>query len=103
MEIFLTASEARQKFLRLLDDVKEGERVVITRRGKPAAVVIGFERHQLLSELARLWQDPQSLSHIRDAHEEVRTGRVFRLKGTPTVKRLVQLARKKGVLKASGG
>ena len=103
MEIFLTASEARQKFLRLLDDVKEGERIVITRRGKPAAVVIDFERHQLLSELARLWQDPQSLSHIRAAHEEVRTGRVFRLKGTPTVKRLVQLARSKGVLKASGG
>ena len=103
MEIFLTASEARQKFLRLLDDVKEGERIVITRRGKPAAVVIDFERHQLLSELARLWQDPQSLSHIRAAHEEVRTGRVFRLKGTPTVKRLVQLARSKGVFKASGG
>jgi len=103
MERFLTASEARQKFLRLLDDVKEGERVIITRRGKPEAVVIDFERHQLLSELARLWQDPQSLSHIRAAHEEVRAGRTVRLKGTPTVKRLVQLARNKGVLKARSG
>ncbi len=103
MESFLTASEARQKFLRLLDKVKQGERVVITRRGKPAAVVIDFERHQLLSELARLWQDPQSLSHIRRAHEEVRTGRVVRLKGAPTVKRLVQLARTKGRLKARSG
>jgi len=103
MERFLTASEARQKFLRLLDDVKEGERVVITRRGKPEAVVIDFERHQLLSELARLWQDPQSLSHIRAAHEEVRTGRTAHLKGTPTVKRLVQLARSKGLLKARSG
>jgi prevent-host-death family protein len=103
MERFLTASEARQKFLRLLDDVKDGERVVITRRGKPAAVVMDFERHQLLSELARLWQDPQSLSHIRAAHEEVRTGRVVRLKGPLTVKRLVQLARKKRVLKARSG
>ena len=103
MERFLTASEARQKLLRLLDDVKEGEQVVITRRGKPAAVVIDFERHRLLSELARLWQEPQSLSHIRAAHEEVRTGRVVRFKGVPTVKRLVQLARSKGVLKARSG
>jgi prevent-host-death family protein len=103
MERFLTASEARQKLLRLLDDVQEGERVVITRRGKPAAVVIDFEHHQLLSELARLWQDPQSLSHIRAAHEEVCTKRTVRLKGSPTVKRLVQLARSKGLLKARRG
>ena len=103
MERFLTATEARQRFLKLLDEVREGERVVITHRGKPAAVVIGFERHQLLSELARLWQDPKTLSHIQAAHEEVRTGRVFRLKGPPTIKRLVQLARSKGILKRRSG
>jgi prevent-host-death family protein len=103
MDRFLTATEARQQLLKLLDEVKEGERVIITRRGKPAAVVMDFERHQLLTELARLWQDPQSLAHIRVAHEEARTGRVLRLKGTPTIKRLVELARSKGVLKARGG
>jgi prevent-host-death family protein len=103
MDRFLTATEARQKFLRILDDVKEGERVVITRRGKPAAVVIDFERHQLLAELARLWQDPQSLTYIRTAHEEARAGRAVRLKGAPTIKRLVQLARAKGVLRARRG
>lgn len=102
MERFLTATEARQRFLKLLDEVKEGERVVITHRGKPAAVVIDFERHQLLSELARLWQDPQTLSHIRAAHEDLHAGRVYRLKGIPTMKRLISLARKKGLLRASG-
>ena len=66
---FLTATEARQRFLKLLAEVKGGERIIITHRGKPAAVVIDFERLQLLTELARLWQDPQSLSHIRAAHE----------------------------------
>jgi len=103
MDRFLTATEARQQFLKLLDEVKEGERVIITRGGKPAAVVIDFERHQLLAELARLWQDPQSLAHIRGSHEEARAGRVLRLKGTPTVKKLVELARSKGMLKARGG
>jgi prevent-host-death family protein len=103
MDRFLTATEARQQFLKLLEDIKEGEQVVITRRGKPAAIVIDFERHQLLAELARLWQDPQSLRLIRAAHEEARTGRVYRLKGMPTVKRLVQLASKKGILKRRSG
>jgi prevent-host-death family protein len=102
MDIFLTATEARQRFLKLLAEVKEGERVIITHRGKPAAAVIDFERLQLLTELARLWQDPQSLGHIRAAHADLRAGRVYRLKGIPTIKRLVALARKKGLTKPSG-
>lgn len=103
MDRFLTATEARQQFLKLLDEIRQGERVIITRRGKPAAVVMDFERHQLLAELARLWQDPRSLAYIRAAHEESRAGRVLRLKGAPTVKRLVRLARSKGLLKSRGG
>ena len=77
MDRFLTATEARQKFLKLLNEVQQGERVIITRKGKPTAAVIDFERLLLLTELTRLWQDPQSLSHIRAAHEEVRAGRYF--------------------------
>ena len=102
MDIFLSATEARQRFLKLLSDVKEGERVIITQRGKPTAAVIDFERLQLLTELAGLWQDPESLSHLRAAHDDLREGRVYRLKGVPTVKRLLGLARKKGLL-ISGG
>jgi prevent-host-death family protein len=102
MDKFLTATEARQRFLKLLEEVHEGERIIVTHRGKPAAVIIDFERLQLLTELARLWQDPQSLDHIRAAHEDLRAGRVYRMKGVPTVQRLVELARKKGLLKPSG-
>ena len=103
MDKFLTATEARQQLLKLLTEVQEGERVIITRRGKPTAAIIDFERLQLLTELGRLWQDPQSLAHIRAAHDEVKAGRVFRLKGAATVKRLVTLARSKGLLKRRGG
>ena len=102
MDIFLSATQARQRFIKLLSDVKEGERVIITQRGKPTAAVIDFERFQLLTELARLWQNPKSLSHIRAAHEDLRAGRVYRLKGVPTVKRLIGLARKKGLLRPGG-
>ena len=103
MDKFLTATEARQQFLKLLEEVREGERFIITHRGKPTAVIIDFERLQLLAELGRLWQDPRSLARIHAAHDEVKTGRVYRLKGTPTVKRLVSLARSKGLLKRRGG
>lgn len=102
MDRFLTATEARHRFLKLLDEAKEGERVIITRHGKPTAAVIDFERLQLLTELARLWQEPQSLDHIRAAHEDLRAGRVYRLKGVPTVQRLIGLARKKGLLRRTG-
>ncbi|HEU5352781.1 MAG TPA: type II toxin-antitoxin system prevent-host-death family antitoxin [Terracidiphilus sp.] len=33
----IQASEAKAKFLRILDDVERGESVVITRHGKPVA------------------------------------------------------------------
>ncbi len=103
MDKFLTATEARRQFLKLLKEVREGERVIITHRGKPTAVIIDFERLQMLIELSRLWQDPQSLAHIRAAHDEAKTGRVYRLNGVPTVKRLVSLARSKGLIKRHGG
>ena len=103
MDIFLTATEARQRLLKLLAEVKGGERVIITHRGKPTAAVIDFERLQLLTELARLWQDPQSLSYIRAAHEEVRAGQTIKVKGVPTVKKLAALARSKGLFKRPRG
>jgi prevent-host-death family protein len=103
MDIFLTATEARQRLLKLLADIKDGERVIITHRGKPAAVMMDFERLQLLTELARLWQDPQSLSYIRAAREEVRAGKTIKAKGVPTVKKLAALARSKGLFKRPRG
>ena len=102
MDIFLSETEAKQRFRKVLSEVKEGERVIITRRGKPTAAVIDFERLQLLTELAGLWQDPESLSHLRSAHDDLRAGRVYRLKGVPSAKRLLGLARKKGLLRPGG-
>ncbi len=61
MDIFLSESEAKQRFRKVLSEVKEGDRVIITRRGKPTAAVIDFERLQLLTELARLCKIPSRL------------------------------------------
>ena len=103
MDRFLTATEARQQFLKLLAEVQEGERIIITHRGKPTAAIIDFERLQLLTELGRLWQDPEALAYIRTAHDEVKAGRTFHLQTPATVKRLAALARKRGLVKSRGG
>ncbi len=79
MDIFLSETETKQRFRKVLSEVKERERVIITRRGKPTAAAIDFERFQLSTELAGLWQDPQSLRHLRSAHDDLRAGRVYRL------------------------
>jgi hypothetical protein len=50
------------------------------------------QRDDLATEVTRLWQDLQSLAHIRIAHKEVRAGQVLRLKEPLTIKRLIELA-----------
>ena len=39
MERYLTTSEAQQKFLTLIDEVGEGDPIIITKRGVPKAVI----------------------------------------------------------------
>ena len=76
MDTYITATEARQRFLQLLDEVQQGDQVIVTRHGTPAAVLIDFERLETLKSLARLWQDPEALRAMKEANEQVKTGRV---------------------------
>ncbi|MEE9550642.1 MAG: type II toxin-antitoxin system prevent-host-death family antitoxin, partial [Candidatus Binatia bacterium] len=40
MERYLTTSEARQKFLTLVNEVEDGDQIVITKRGVPKATIV---------------------------------------------------------------
>lgn len=99
MERYLTASEARQRFLQLLDEAQDGDPIVVTRRGLPAVVLIDFERLETLKRLARLWQDPEALGAMREAEEDVHAGRVLRTRRVPAVRQLVERARKQRLLR----
>ncbi len=48
-----------------------GERVVVTRRGKPAAAIVPVEDLQLLQQL----EDEMDAQAVREALEEARTGK----------------------------
>jgi len=58
------------KFLRLA----EKEEVVITRHGKPAGILIGFESEDDWFDY-RLEHDPRFLRRVEESRESLRTGR----------------------------
>ena len=46
----VTAREANQKFSELLSDVEDGEQVLITKHGRPVAVLSPYQQAQLRPE-----------------------------------------------------
>ena len=99
MERYVTVSDARQRFLQLVEETLEGDQIVVTKRGTPAVVLIDFERLETLKRIARLWQDPEAMRAMREASEDVKAGRVLKLKQMPSVSELLKTAREKGLLR----
>lgn len=99
MERYITTSEARQKFLNLVEDVADGDQVIVTKQGKPKAVLVNFEQLQTLKAVAQLWQDPEALRAMRNSFADAKAGRVLRLSGAPTVQRILAAARKTGLIR----
>lgn len=62
------------RFLRLA----EKEEIVITRHGKPAGILIGFESEDDWFDY-RLENDPRFLKRVEQARESLRSGRGTRL------------------------
>ena len=65
-------SEAKDELSRLLREA-ETEEIVITRRGKPAGVLIGFASEDDWSDY-RLENDPRFLARIGRARASLRAG-----------------------------
>jgi prevent-host-death family protein len=70
-------SEIKDDLSRYLREA-ETQEIVITRHGKPAGVLIGFESEEDWFEY-RLENDPRFLRRIEQARESLRTGRGVRL------------------------
>ena len=98
MERYLTKSEARQKFLSLVDEVADGDQVVITNRGMPQAVLVNFEYLETLKAMGRILQDPEALRAMGESLSDVKRGRVLKFRGTPELAKILAAARKKGLV-----
>jgi prevent-host-death family protein len=70
-------SEVKDDLSHLLREAAKGD-IVITRHGKPAGVLIGFESEDDWFEY-RLENDPRFLRRIEKARKSVRSGRGVRL------------------------
>ena len=63
----VTAREANQRFARLLSSVEDGEQVVITKRGRPVAIVSPYrpdlseERKAAIEHLKKVMNEPVEL------------------------------------------
>ena len=99
MDRYVTIHETKQKFLSLVEEAEDGGEVIITKQGKPKAVIVNFEQLQTLKAVARLWQDPEALLAMRKSLHEVRAGKIVKLSGTPSVVKILTTARKKGFLR----
>jgi prevent-host-death family protein len=73
-------TEARAHLTELLDEVEaRHEHVVITRNGRPVAVVVSPDEWEALAETVEILQDEETLAALRESEEDVRAGRVFSL------------------------
>lgn len=99
MDRYVTASEGRQRFLQLVKEVSSGDQVIVTKHGAPSVVLIDFERLTTLQRMAALWQDPEALRAMHEAHADMKAKRVVRLRTVPTVRKLLKAARAKGLVR----
>ena len=75
-------SEVKDDLSRYLREAESRE-IVITRHGKPAGVLIGFESEEDWFEY-RLENDPRFLRRIEQARSSLRAGRGIRLEDLET-------------------
>jgi prevent-host-death family protein len=75
-------AEVKDDFSRFLR-LAESEEILITRHGKPAGVLIGFEDEEAWFDY-RLEHHPEFLRRVAEARKDLRTGRGVRLEDLPT-------------------
>jgi antitoxin YefM len=56
---------------------REHERVVVTRTGRPAAVLIGYKDLVAIEETLEILSDGEAMADIREARKEVARGEVI--------------------------
>ncbi len=73
-------TQARTTLSELLDELEERhEHVVITRKGRPVAVLVPAEEQEILEETLEILQDEDLLEALRESEEDVKSGRLTRL------------------------
>jgi prevent-host-death family protein len=76
IETTLPATEARQKFFKILEDVKKPDRVyTITLDGKPKAVILSSEEYEAWRETIEIMSNPEIVKDLKEAEKDFKAGR----------------------------
>ena len=72
----IPVSEARQNLPALVTRMRKlMERVIITRNGKPAAVMLGIEEYESWVETLELMSSPDAVHGVREGLADLKAGR----------------------------
>ncbi len=73
-------TEARARLTELLDEVEaRHEHLVITRKGRPAAVLVAAGEWEAIEETLDVLQDEEALADLRESEKDVKEGRLLSL------------------------
>lgn len=73
-------TEARANLTELLDVLEDKhEHVLITRNGRPAAVMLSAEEYESLEETMEILQDKDLMEALRKSEDDIRAGRLTSL------------------------
>jgi len=73
---FVGVHELRKNLTKLLSSVTEdGTEVVITRQGKPVALLIDIEKYFEVKQALKEFSDPKYLAELLEARKEIREGK----------------------------
>ena len=68
-------TEARNRLSEIVEDVTStGSEFVISRHGRPAAVVIGYEEYESLLETLNILSDADTMSALAEAEADLAAG-----------------------------
>ena len=71
-------SEARARLSELLDEIRGSqEHVVITRNGRPVALLMSLDEYESLEETIEVLSDEDTLAALRESEEDVKAGRTY--------------------------
>jgi antitoxin YefM len=68
-------TEARNKFMKLPDQVAKDQILVVTRRNKEVMAVMSWELYEGLLETLEILSDPKLMNQLKKGIEDVNTGR----------------------------
>lgn len=71
----VSSAEARSSLPSLLNDIEDfEEHVIITRRGKPLAIMMSYEEYEKLIETLDVLSDPELMKAIQEGEKDIEKG-----------------------------